>query len=231
MVMWAEPLGKQLSHRAVTPGLHSVPSRGTEYHGRVTQRHHESACLPQNTSLRLPLWSSKTSLKQILDIRGYCPITDIGQSHRRVRSAPWVCWLSCLLWSKSLQIYLRTSSHILVKKKKRSNNSTAVPYRTWVEIWQTWVGLYETTLGYWSTDFYKGTWLLIENQIKGNIKITDYSHFKTKLQIKYDHDSEGIRCHDQADGKNTVKGTWMPSITSASQGHLWTRVWSYSSNF
>lgn len=230
MVMWAEPLGKQLCLRAVTPGLHSVPSGGTEYHGRVTQRHHESACLPQNTSLRLPLWSSKTSLKQILDIRGYCPITDIDSPTAEL-GLPRECWLSCLLWAKSLQIYLRTSSHILVKKK-RSNNSTAVPYRTWVEIWQTWVGLYETTLGYWSTDFYKGTWLLIENQIKGNIKITDYSHFKTKLQIKYDHDSEGIRCHDQADGKNTVKFFCeVPSITSASQGHRWTRVWSYSSNF
>ena len=86
--MWVEPLGEQLCRRAVTLGLHSVPSRGTEDHGRVTQRHHESACLPQNTPLKLPLWSSKPSLKQILDIRGYCPITDIGQSHHRVRSAP-----------------------------------------------------------------------------------------------------------------------------------------------
>lgn len=47
----------------------------------------------------------------------------------------------------------------------------------------------------------------MENQRKGNTKITDYSHFKAKLQIKYDHNIEGIRYHDQADGKNTMKGT------------------------
>lgn len=33
----ATGLGEQLCRRAVTPGLHSVPSRGTEYHGRVTR--------------------------------------------------------------------------------------------------------------------------------------------------------------------------------------------------
>ena len=42
--------------------------------------------------------------------------------------------------------------------------------------------------------FYKETWLLIGNSIKGKIKSIDYSHFKIKLpklQIKY-HDTEDI---------------------------------------